>query len=228
MPVVFSHQVDMTTVEPGDFKITRSSGKTGNVTCLTLAPADDVGELRTVLLAGEYGSLEDQPVTVEIIGNILSMDRTVNFKGTSTSVVPLEAGPSLVLATIVSESEWALSSTGTPIPWGGGSGCPAGTKQVVRVTWNGGITKPDGTPAGDVERQLYRVVVIKPDNTTETIAPFALGDLSDGDNNHKLCLDTSNPALSVSFPAGHVTDPRDDLNPATHIDIARAGVSPPR
>ena len=41
MPVVFSHEVDVQTLEPGDFRVTTASGAIGEVTCLTLAPADD-------------------------------------------------------------------------------------------------------------------------------------------------------------------------------------------
>ena len=33
-------------------------------------------------------------------------------------------------------------------PWGGGSGCPEGTRQVIRATWEGGVTLPGG---GEVE-----------------------------------------------------------------------------
>lgn len=190
-------------------------------TCLTLAPADDPGELRTALLAGEYGSAKDEPVTVEIIGNVLSLDGTVNFKGASVDVTPLEDGPSLVWAEIVPQTQWDLGGKATTSPWGGGSRCPMGTAQVVRVTWNGGITKPGGDPADDFERALYQVSTVTADGAAADIAPFALADLKDGDNNHLLCLDTTDTVTSVSFPAGHVTDPREDLNSDTAIALAR-------
>ncbi|MEL6475124.1 MAG: hypothetical protein AAFQ21_13660 [Pseudomonadota bacterium] len=221
MPVIFSHEVDIATLEPGDFRITTQSGAVYPATCLTLAPADDPGELRTALLAGEYGSAEDEPVTVEIIGNVLSLDGTVNFKGTSVDVTSLEAGPSLVWAEIVPQTQWELGGEATTSPWGGGNRCPMGTAQIVRVTWNGGITKPGGEPAGDEEREFYRVKTIMADGTAAEIAPFALADLKDGDNNHLLCLDTADPVTSVFFPAGHVTDPREDLNPDTTIALAQ-------
>ena len=221
MPVIFSHQVDKKTLDPGDFRVTTAAGSTGTVTCLTLAPADDIGELRTVLLVGQYGSADDQPATVEIVGNLLSLDNTVNFKGARVTVTPLEVGPSLVWAETIPEAEWQLGAEGTRIPFGGGSGCPENTKQVVRATWNGGITKPNGLDADDLERQLYKVSVVRSDQTIQDITPFALADLRDGDNNHELCLDTADPARAVSFPAGHVTDPRDDLNPPTSISLVR-------
>ena len=51
------------------------------------------------------------------------------------------------------------------------------------------------------------------------IVPFAVADLRDGDNNHELCLDTTAKPLRVEFPAGLMTDPIEDLNPATSIDV---------
>ncbi|MFZ4759175.1 MAG: hypothetical protein ACOYLX_13510 [Burkholderiaceae bacterium] len=220
MPVIFSHEVDITTLEPGDFRITKASGAVGSITCLTLAPADDPGELRTALLAGEFGSAADQPVKVEITGNVLSLDRSVNFKGASVAVTPLEAGPSMVWAEIVPEGQWELGKQATALPWGGGSRCPVGTKQVIRVTWNGGVTKPGGRDsADDTERRLYKVTTVQPRGTHTEITPFALADLNDGDNNHLLCLDTTDVATSVFFPAGRLVDPRGDPNPDTRISL---------
>ena len=219
LPVVFSHEVDPGTLQAGDFRITRASGKTGELTCVTLAPANDLGELRTVLLVGEYGSIDDQPVKVEIVGNLLSKDQEVNFRGKSVAVIPLEAGPEMVLAQVVPESEWEVGKEATRLPLGGGSGCPPETKQVVRVTWQGGVTKPGGAEIDDKERLLYKVIVLDGDGTKAEVTPFAIADMGDSDNNHRLCLDVDGAPLSVSFPAGHLTDPREDLNPKTTIAI---------
>jgi len=221
MPVIFSHEVDISTLEPGDIRITTQSGTVYTATCLTLAPADDPGELRTALLAGEFGSAEDEPVTVEIVGNVLSLDGTVNFRGARVDVTPLADGPTLVWAEIVPETQWELGGDATTSPWGGGNRCPLGTAQVVRVTWNGGITKPGGDPAGNEERQLYKVMTIQSDGREAEISPVALADVKDGDNNHLLCLETTDTVVAVSFPSGYVTDPREDLNPDTAITLPR-------
>ena len=79
---------------------------------------------------------------------------------------------------------------------------------------------PNGDEPGDVERGLYRVTVKRGDGSSDEIVPAALADLEDRDNNHLLCLDTSDPAVSVSFPAGHLVDPNRDLNPDTHIAVS--------
>jgi len=216
MPVVLSHTIDPETLQPEDFQILTRSGHARTPHCVTLKPAQDAGELRTVLLIGEFGDAPgDPPVSVHVVGDLLS-DSTpsVNFRGSHSNVTPLDAGPSLVLAKVVPKSQWAINSKGTA--------CPAGIQQVVRVTWNGGVRLPNRGEPGDAERRLYRVTVKRGDGSSDEIVPAALADLNDGDNNHLLCLDTTDPAVAVSFPEGHLIDPNRDLNPDTYIAVSRA------
>jgi ribosomal protein S13 len=110
---------------------------------------------------------------------------------------------------------------GLPLPVRGGSGCPESTRQVVRAVWSGGVTKPGGDEV-DVERRAYRVLGDGGASEPSEVSPFAFGDLGDGDNYPELCLDTEAPALRVAFPAGLMTDPREDLNPATRRSLSRA------
>lgn len=209
MPVVLSHTVDAETLEPEDFLIVTQSGAERTPMCVTLRPARDAGETRTVLLIGEFGNAgDDPPATVRVVDDLFSDGVTgdrVNFRGAQTDVTPLDAGPSLVLAEVVSGD--------------GQSDCPDGMQQVIRVTWAGGVRRPDGDDAGDAERALYRVTVQRVDGSQDEIAPAALADLGDRDNNHLLCLETSDPAVSVSFPAGHLVDPNQDLNPDTQVAV---------
>ena len=218
MPVVLSQTVDAGTVQPEDFRIVTRSGAERTPICSTLGPARDPGELRTVLLIGEFGdAADDPPMKVLVVGDLFSDGVTgeqVNFRGTQTEVTPLDAGPSLVLAEVVPEDGWSTE--------GRGSRCPDGVLQVVRATWAGGVRLPNRGELGDPERLLYRVTVERPDGSSDEIAPAALADLGDGDNNHHLCLDTTAPAVSVSFPAGHLVDPNQDLNPDTHVAVESA------
>ena len=218
MPVVLSHTIDPETLQPEDFQIVTRSGAKRTPHCVTLRPAQDAGELRTVLLIGEFGDAnDDPPVAVHVVGDLLSDGARseegvgVNFRGSHTAVVPLDAGPSLVLAESVPMSKLAIETRGTA--------CPEGIQQVVRVTWAGGVRLPNRDEPGDAERRLYRVTVKRGDGSSHEIVPAALADLEDGDNNHLLCLDTADPAVSVSFPAGHLVDPNRDLNPDTHIAV---------
>lgn len=69
---------------------------------------------------------------------------------------------------------------------------------------------------------LYRVTVERPDGSREEIPPAVLADLGDRDNNHSLCLGTADPAVSIAFPAGHLVDPNQDLNPDTRVVVTSA------
>ena len=212
MPVIFSHEVDDDTLDPEDFRITTQSGAVASADCVTLRPANEPGELRTALVIGEYGSAEDQPATVEIVGDVLSLDGELNFRGAQIDVIPLPAGPTLILAERVAREDWSL---------GGRNDCPAeGLTEIVRAVWVGGITKPGGEEIDAQEMALYRVDLRLADGSVETVTPFAVGDLNDNDNNHELCLDAAGEPLSVFFPAGALTDPNEDLNPDTRIDVS--------
>jgi len=218
MPVIFSTEIDHTTMQAGDFRVTTASGAVGQMQCVTLLPATDGGELRTVLLVGEFGTAEtDPPVSVEIVGHLRSIDGTLDYLGAQADVTPLAPGPTLVMAEVADPSaqDLGLGQRRTD-----GDDCPSeGIVQAVRAVWAGGVTLASGDEPGDAERGLYRVTARTADGTERDITPVALADLGDGDNNHLLCLDTGDTPVSVSFPAGVLTDPNDDLNPATSVAV---------
>jgi hypothetical protein len=220
MPVIFSQVINPDTLQAEDFAVTTASGVVNTPICAILDPAIDPGELRTVLLVGEFGSAEtDPPVTVEVVGDVLTADASAqSFLGASIEVTPLSAGPSLVIAESLPIAQWRLDQ---PSGRRQGDGCPSErTLQAVRATWAGGISNSEGEEAGDAERALYRVTVRLPDGSEVEVTPFALADLGDGDNNHLLCLDVRGEPLSVYFPAGHLLDPNEDtLNPETSVAV---------
>jgi hypothetical protein len=220
MPVIFDHEVAVKTIQAGDFRVVTESGKIGKVTCVTLFPALDTGELRTALLVGEFGSATgDPPVSIQITGNLLSLDGTINYKNAQIAVTPLLPGPTLILAEVVPQAQWQIDkAAGTGR--GSGSGCPQGTTQVVRVVWAGGVIRADGTEPGEAERLLYQVTLEQNDGTQKKVVPFALADLGDSDNNHLLCLNVTGTPSLVSFPAGHLVDPNQDLNPETSVAVS--------
>ena len=215
MPVVLSHTIHPDSLETEQFQVVTRSGEVSTPKCVTLRPADDSGEHRTVLLIGEFGDApDDPPVSVQVLADLFSLGiPSVNFKGATTDITPLAAGPSMVLAEVVAQNEWADKRRGT--------NCPENIQQVIRTTWDGGVRLPSGDEPGDTERQLYRVTVKRGDGSSDEIKPVALAELGDGDNNHFLCLDTADPAVSISFPAGHLVDPNQDLNPDTQIRVSR-------
>ncbi|MCA0873938.1 hypothetical protein LCL97_24195 [Seohaeicola saemankumensis] len=218
MPVIFSTEIDINTMQAGDFEVTTRSGQIGTMHCVSVLPATDPGELRTVLLIGDLGlSDSDPPVSVEIVGHLHSIDGTLDFRGAKVATVPLADGPSIAWAEIV--EDWMRVGTLGPRRVRG-SLCPEeGIVQAVRVAWEGGVTLQDGTEPGAAESDLYTITVETADGSRRDVKPTALADLGDGDNNHMLCLDTMDRPISVSFPEGILTDPNDDLNPATRIEI---------
>ena len=220
MPVVLSRTIDPETLQAEDFQVVTVSGAEQTPHCVTLRPAQDPGELRTVLLIGEFGNADDDPpASVQVVGDLLSQGARLqnreraNFRGSHTTVIPLSAGPSLILAERIPVANLATETRGTT--------CPEGIQQVVRVTWAGGVRRPGREEPGDAERRLYRVTVEREDGSIGEVVPAALADLEDGDNNHLLCLDTADTALSVSFPAGHLVDPNQDLNPDTQVRVSQ-------
>jgi hypothetical protein len=219
MPVIFSTEIDHTTLQAGDFRVTTAAGIVGSVDCVSFLPATDAGELRTVLLMGEFGNADtDPPARVEVVGHVHAIDGALDFQGAAVDVTPLAVGPTLILA---ERFDPALPDAGLGLRRTRGTACPdtGGIVQAVRVVWAGGVTLASGDEPGDAERLLYRVTVRAADGTLREVVPAALADLGDGDNNHLLCLDTPDTPVSVAFPAGILTDPNDDLNPETSVRL---------
>ena len=52
------------------------------------------------------------------------------------------------------------------------------------------------------------------------VTPEPAFDPGDGDNDSALCLESDAPVSGVSFPAGLLTDPREDANPATTVALS--------
>jgi len=219
IPVHFETEVNGP-VYPEDFVVRGQSGDVRPVLCATFDPSDDIGDRRSILLVGEFGDADDQPALVEVVGDIWSTDFSLSYQGAYIDIIPLEAPPSLILAEVVPEEEWDLDNPGTPLPWGGGTGCPSeGTQQVLRAAWSGGILAAGGTEVTPHEWKRYTVVTRTEDGRIKLVKPFAVGDLNDLDNNHELCLDQKGKPFAVQFPAGLLVDPNNDVNDVTRIRV---------
>lgn len=222
MPVIFSEELDPTTIEAGDIRIELSSGDLGDVTCVTLGPALEPGEHRTLLTLGDFGdAVENPPVRVEIVGNLHDKTGNLNFRGASIAVTPLVAGPSLVLAHPVPQGTWKTDNK-TQTNWRKQANCPEdGLKQIIRTVWDGGVRPiPEQTQDTSLA-DLYSVTLEQADGTQLTINPFSVGNLADRDNNHELCLDVEGHPVRVAFPGGYLVDPNDDKNDDTSVEITR-------
>jgi hypothetical protein len=214
MPIVFSHELDPSTLDPSDFEITTRNGEVFSVEAVSLMPAEEEYELRTVLLIGEYGNHPDNPpISLKIAGDLMS--RTgVNFKGQTKEVIPLPEGP------ILSYAEYFSFTKDYPyIEKGGGCDCPREkTSVVVKAVWAGGVRALNGEELGDNEKEAFQVVLVQGADTI-TVTPFQLADLADNDNNIDLCLAETGTPIKVTVKENIAIDPRDDPNPRTEIEV---------
>ena len=203
MPVIFSVQIDGDSISPAAFAVETSSGDIVTPVCAVLRPATEPLERRTVLLAGPFGSAESPPLAVEVVGEL--RDVTGNsLSGLRTEVItPLESGPSVVLAERFRPDNAGLQGE-----------CPAETAQAIMLTWEGGVTGPEGAALAEPQRTGISIQL----ENGESINPVELGD-DDPDNHVIACVTETSPAVSVSVAAGLFHDPGDDANPATSIDV---------
>lgn len=214
MPLVFSQEIDPSSLQNTDFEVYTQSGAQRSVEFVTLKPANEYFELRTVLFIGNYSDYpEDQPVEVQIVDDLLSRSGQ-NYKGQSVQVIPLPDGPTISYA-----EHFVIDDDYPYVDSGGGCDCPKEeTRQVVRAVWSGGVRAIDGKELGDRELNALTVTLVQAQDTIR-VHPFKLADLKDGDNNLDLCLKQKGTPILVEAEANIAIDPRDDPNPETEQEI---------
>jgi hypothetical protein len=206
MPVILSHRIAASAtgrlgrMDPTVFEVELSSGERLAPACAALAPALDASERHTVLLIGEFGSEEDPPVEVAVVGSI-PLDGGADARGLSATVTPLEAGPELILAFRYGPDDLETD-------------CPRTTQQVVVVAWAGGVTLAEGRSEED-HRTMYQV-----ETEAGPVTPDALADLGDNDNYEHLCLSEAANPVRVRAEPGVLLDPRGDPNVETTVGVS--------
>lgn len=199
VPVTFSVQLDGSSLSADDFAVETATGEIVTPDCATLAPALEPLELRTVLLAGTFGTADAQLQAVEVVGVLLDLEGNEITELRSDEVTPLEDGPEIVLAERFLPSEPGIDNE-----------CPEGTSQVVQLVWAGGVTGPANSELGEAQR--LGVTVTLEDGSS--VQPLALAD-DDPDNFVYACLEQASAAVEVRVDAGLFHDPGDDANPST-------------
>lgn len=214
MPVNFKFPLDASSLSETDFEVVDSIGNIHTPICAFLAPANENGENRTVLLLGEFGTaVTNPPVEVRVVGDLFTTDtlsgesacsEIINLNGiTSTNVIPLDDGPSLFFAQRID---------------GNLNECNSGT-QTIQVAWNGGITP---YISGDIESDLFQYYIGYSDSSGVLIphVPISIADINDNDNFHQLCFSTSDEIVKISMMANTVEDPNHDPNLYSEIDVS--------
>ena len=213
MPVNFKFPLDASSLSETDFEVLDSLGNIHTPICAFLAPANENGENRTVLLIGEFGAaITNPPVEVRIVGDLFTTDtlsgesacsEIINLNGVSTTnIIPLDDGPSLFFAQRID---------------GNLNECNSGT-QTIQVAWDGGITP---YISGDTESDLFQYYIGYSDSSGILIPhlPISIADINDNDNFHQLCFSTSNEIVKISIMANTVDDPIQDPNLYSEIDV---------
>ena len=213
MPVNFKFPLDVSSLSETDFEVVDRLGNIHTPNCVSLAPANENGENRSVLLLGEFGTaVTNPPVEVRVIGDLFTTDtisgesacsEIINLNGTTTTnVISLDDGPSLFFAQKID---------------GNLNECNSGT-QTIQVAWNGGITP---YISGDAESDLYQYYVGYSNSSGDLTPhiPISIADINDNDNFHQLCFSTSDEIVKVSMMANTVEDPNHDPNLYSEIDV---------
>ena len=136
MPIVFDVEIDQTTLDASDFKITFIDDlgilNTVSPECVGLPPAGDEPEDRTVLTVGQYGDGTGVQ-QISIVDPLLDEEGR-NLQGlTFDEVTPVGVGPSMIYAEQLLPDEWEPLDD-EPMS---GNECAIGTLQIVQVTWAG-------------------------------------------------------------------------------------------
>ena len=214
MPVNFQFPLDASSLSETDFEVLDNLGGVHTPICALLAPANENGENRTVLLLGEFGTaVANPPVEVRVVGELYTTEtfsgesacsEIINLNGmTTTNVVPLADGPSLFFAQKI---EGDLNE------------CTSGT-QTIQVAWNGGVTP---YISGDTESDLFQYYTGYSDSSGVLLphVPISIADINDNDNFHQLCFPTSDEIVKISMMSNTVEDPNQDSNVYSEIDVS--------
>ena len=219
MPVNFKYPLNASSLSETDFEVVDSLGNIHTPLCVSLAPANENGENRTVLLLGEFGTpVTNPPVEIRIVGDLFTTDplsgesacpAIMNLNGiTTTNVIPLADGPSLFFAQRID---------------GNLNECSSGT-QTIQVAWNGGITP---FIDDDTESDLFKYYIGYSDSSGVLIphVPTSIADINDNDNFHQLCFSTNDEIVKISMMANAVEDPNHDPNLYSEIDVSSCATS---
>jgi len=198
MPMVFSVPIDATTLSAEDFTITTASGATTKPTVATLEPAAESDESRTVLLAGPLGSADDLPVSVEIVGSVLSVDGE-ELRGLTSEVT---TNGSLLVLALVDPAETNSAGNET-------------TPTRIQLTFNGGVTGEFNSELGVDELLAFRIY----DEDGHSHIPTGFEDLGDNDNHVVLLVPPGVTPASVTVQSNTLFSPTNRPNASSSIEV---------
>ncbi|MEO1175087.1 MAG: hypothetical protein AAFX94_23990, partial [Myxococcota bacterium] len=201
MPVVTEIPVDPDEpLSPRAFLVITESGQPHRPTCATLEPASDPDENRTILLTGPMGDADDLPVSVVVIGDVITVDGR-NLRGAHSRVTLKEEGTSMVLAE-AQPADAICTSLGS-------------TAQLL-LTFEGGVTGPRGAVPGADELADFTLF----DAEGRAFDGLGFDDLQDGDNHLVLCVPGGVNPTRVRVEADTLFDPTNNPNPESEVPVS--------
>ena len=201
LPVVFSVELDPSTVVAEHFIISRGDGVRSRPTEALLSPANEGDENRTVLLVGDFGAPDDGPPThVSVSGALYSEDGQA-LRGLAAPVSAFEVAPTVVYAEVLQPGEGRCEGAGS----------------MVRTYWTEGLRALSPDAAQHVAVHTESGERLQPTGFDDQAAPG-----SDGaaDNVLDLCMGQQGRPVRLQIEAGILTDPASHANAKVDVDVA--------
>jgi hypothetical protein len=202
--LVFAGELDPLGLVPEAFGIVRADGQRVRPVEARLGPADEGDENRSVLLVGEFGAPDAEPIAVHVIANLFS-ETGESYEGLDAEVSPLASADRLLVIERLDPGEGR---------------CPA-ARQVLRTYWTDALA---GVAADDLEA----IELVLADGSRRTPSDFddhaaregeaALGPADD--NVLDLCVDVELPVVRLRIAAEQFTDAAGHLTAAAEVALA--------
>ena len=192
IPVIFSVQVDESTLDASDFSVETASGAQYTPTCATLSPADEPDEGYTVLMTGPLGDAADRPVSVSVVGELAGRDGA-DLSALESPTITDGPGPTLILA----------------IETDAGEACAAlGSDVEIQTVWQSSVNGSSETAAA--------ISLVSADGDAN---PTGFDDDGDSDNHVVLCVPPGHDTTRVEVGAGVVSNPAGLSNPEVSVEL---------
>jgi hypothetical protein len=202
--LVFASEVDPLGLVPEAFGIVRADGQRVRPVEVRLGPADESDENRSVLLIGEFGEPQADPIAVHVIAGVFS-EAGESFEGLDVEISPLDSADRLLVLERLDPNE---------------ARCPA-AQQVLRTYWSDAL-------AGVAADDLPAIELLLADGTRRSPIDFDDHARRDGeptlgpadDNVLDLCIDVAVPVVRLRIAAGQFTDSAGHGTAAAEVALA--------
>lgn len=201
LPVVFSVELDPSTVVAEHFIISRGDGLRSRPKEALLSPANEGDENRTVLLVGDFGAPDDRPPTHVSVSGALYSEEGQALRGLAAPVAAFEVAPTVVYAEVLQPGE----------------GRCEGARAMVRTYWSEGLR---GLSPAALERVAVHTESGERLHPTRFDDQASPGSDAAEDNVLDVCMGAAGRPVRLQIEAGILTDPAAHPNAEVDVDVA--------